>query len=105
MGCPRRSINWTSSSSPWATDLYIDVTRDVPGAQMERMSGTFLTRVFEGPYSEMGKWTEQMSIWVKAQGRPLQKLYFGYTTCPAWFKTSSALSNVISPSQLTINLA
>ncbi len=83
---PEQRLMLSDASSPWATDLYIDVTRDVPGGQMERMSGTFLTRVFEGPYSQMGKWTEQMNGWVKAQGRPLEKLYFGYTTCPACAK-------------------
>ena len=49
---------------------------------MVRISGTFLTRVFEGPYKNMGKWVKEMKAFVKTKGREIKKLYFFYTTCP-----------------------
>jgi hypothetical protein len=73
-------------SSPWGTDLYIAVSRDVPGAQMTRLSGTFLTRVYEGPYRNAGKWAAEMQQYVSSKERELEKLYFAYTTCPACAK-------------------
>lgn len=76
----------TDDSSPWHTDLFIDVTRPVPGAVMQTLSGTFLTRVFEGPYREMGAWAKEMRTWVETQGRVLDRLYFAYTTCPGCAK-------------------
>ena len=68
--------------SLWGSDIYIDVARDVPGAEMAKLSGTFLTKVFEGPYRDAGKWAEEMEQYVKTKGREMKKLYFSYTTCP-----------------------
>jgi hypothetical protein len=69
-------------SSPWGTDLYIAVSGNVPGAQMTTLSGTFLTKVYEGPYRDAGKWAADMRSHVELQHRQLEKLYFWYTTCP-----------------------
>ena len=49
---------------------------------MASISGTFLCKVFEGPYRNMRKWIEEMKAFVLSKGRSLQKLYFFYTTCP-----------------------
>lgn len=73
-------------SSPWGSELLIDVARPVPGAEMQRLSGTFLTRVFEGPYRDMGKWAAQMNEYVDSRDRSLEKLYFGYVLCPSCAK-------------------
>lgn len=72
----------TDEKSLWGADIYIDVSKDVPGAQMASLSGTFFTKVFEGPYQNVGKWAQEMREYVKSQGRELKKLYFSYTTCP-----------------------
>jgi len=72
----------TDENSLWGADIYIDVSREVSGAQMTTLSGTFLTRVFEGPYKNAGKWAEEMKEYVKSKGKELKKIYFSYTTCP-----------------------
>lgn len=72
----------TDEKSLWGADIYIDVIKDVPGAQMETISGTFLTKVFEGPYKNAGKWAVEMNEYVKGNGKEVKKLYFSYTTCP-----------------------
>lgn len=72
----------TDEKSLWGSDIYIDVSKEVPGAQMATLSGTFLTKVFEGPYQNAGKWAEEMKEYVKSKGEVLKKLYFSYTTCP-----------------------
>ena len=51
----------SDSSSLWGTDVYIAVDKEVSGAKMERISGLFLTKVFEGEYKNMGKWTKEMT--------------------------------------------
>jgi len=68
--------------SAWHADHLFAVERPVPGAEMVNLSGDFLTKVFEGPFSNAGKWCEDMERHVKAQGRHLDTLYFFYTTCP-----------------------
>jgi hypothetical protein len=72
----------SDENSLWGADVYIAVARDVPGAQMARVSGTFLTRVFEGPYGNIRRWVEEMKAYVATKQKKLEKLYFFYTTCP-----------------------
>jgi hypothetical protein len=72
----------TDEKSMWGSDIYIDVAKDVPGAQMTTLSGTFLTKVFEGPYQNAGKWAKEMAEYIKSKGKEIKKLYFSYTTCP-----------------------
>ncbi|CAG0986947.1 hypothetical protein METP3_02414 [Methanosarcinales archaeon] len=72
----------SDEKSMWGSDVYIAVSKEVPGAQMEKISGTFLSKVFEGPYKNMGKWAKEMQGFVKSKGKELKKMYFFYTTCP-----------------------
>ena len=76
----------SDEKSLWGADIYIAVAKEVPGAEMARISGTFLTKVFEGPYKNIGKWVKEMKAYVKAKGREIKKMYFFYTTCPACAK-------------------
>jgi len=68
--------------SPWKSELYINATKEVPDADNVRLSGTFLTKVFDGPYNAAPKWIKEMDVYVKNKGRQTQKYYFYYTTCP-----------------------
>jgi hypothetical protein len=68
--------------SPWHAEHLFSVAREVPGADMVRLSGDFVTRVFEGPYRMAGQWAHEMEAEVEAAGKHLDKLYFFYTTCP-----------------------
>ena len=72
----------TDEKSLWGADIYIDVSKEVPGAQMATLSGVFLTKVFEGPYKNAGAWAKEMEAYVKGKGETLKKMYFSYTTCP-----------------------
>lgn len=72
--------------SAWASDVYIAVGKEVAGAEMAKISGKFMAKVFEGPFSSTGKWVSEMTEYVKAKGREMKKLYFFYTTCPACAK-------------------
>ena len=72
----------TDENSMWGADIYIDVSKEVPGVKMTTISGTFLTKVFEGPYQNASKWAQEMNDYVKSKGKTMNKLYFSYTTCP-----------------------
>lgn len=72
----------TNDISAWKAEHFFAVTKEVSGEEMVRMSGDFLTRVFEGPYKEAPKWYEQMKKYVQQQGKTAKKVYFFYTTCP-----------------------
>jgi hypothetical protein len=69
-------------NSLWGADVYVAVSKDIPGARTVALSGTFVSRVFEGPYRNIGKWIEEMTSFMKEKGQAVRKLYFFYTTCP-----------------------
>ena len=79
---PETMVVLSDENSLWGADVYIEVTKDIPGAAMASISGTFLSKVFEGPYRNVRKWIEEMKAFVQGQGKTLQKLYVYYTTCP-----------------------
>lgn len=68
--------------SPWHAEHLFAVDREVPGAEMVRLNGTFLTKVFEGPFSQSRAWCQELTHTVEAQGKRLEQIYFFYTTCP-----------------------
>jgi len=84
---PVTPVVLSDENSLWGADVYIEVTRDIPGASMAVISGTFLSKVFEGPYQNMRRWVEEMKAHVRGKGRRIQKMYFFYTTCPKCAKT------------------
>jgi hypothetical protein len=79
---PDQVVILSDENSLWGADVYIAIARDIPGARTTTLSGTFLAKVFEGSYGNMGKWIEEMKSLVKGKGKLLRKLLFFYTTCP-----------------------
>lgn len=75
-------ITLSHEISPWKVDHYLVVTKDVPGLEMAKLSGTFLTKVFEGSYSQVGNWYEQLLDLAKSKGKQPKEVYFFYTVCP-----------------------
>jgi hypothetical protein len=72
----------SDENSLWGADVYLEVAKEVPGAEMASISGTFLTQAYEGPYRNIPQWIGDMKQRVEAKGKALKKLYFYYTTCP-----------------------
>lgn len=79
---PPMPLVLSDENSLWGADVYIAVAKDVPGAEMARVSGTFLAKVFEGPYKNIRNWIGQMKKYIASKGRDIEKMYFFYTTCP-----------------------
>ena len=68
--------------SAWTGEHLFSVNKEVPGQKMVRMTGNFLTMVFEGPYKNVPKWEKEMDAFVKRNGKQAKKTYYFYTTCP-----------------------
>jgi len=79
---PETMVVLSDENSLWGADVYIEVTKDIPGANMASISGTFLSKVFEGPYSNIRKWIGEMNAFVESRGKKPGQFYFFYTTCP-----------------------
>jgi hypothetical protein len=68
--------------SPWRSEWYMATTKPVPDADNVTISGTFVSRVFDGPYKAVPKWIKEMDAQLAAQGQKAKKYYFFYTSCP-----------------------
>ena len=62
---------------------------------MATVSVTFLTKVFEGPYKNAGRWVKEMKAYVRSKGKEIKKMYLFYTTCPACAKVYGKNCTVI----------
>ncbi len=51
---------------------------------MEKISGTFLSKVFEGPYKDAGKWAKGMQEFIRSKGKDIKKMYFFYILIGTW---------------------
>ena len=72
----------SDENSPWGADVYLEVAKNVPGAQMASISGTFLAQAYEGPYRDIPKWIADLKRRTVNRGRTMQQVLFWYTTCP-----------------------
>ncbi len=68
--------------SSWAAEHLFAVRKEVPGAAMVRLSGDYITKVFEGPFRNMPLWEKEIAQIVAGRGKRIGKTYFFYTTCP-----------------------
>ena len=79
---PESVVILTDENSLWGADVYIEVRQEIPGANMASISGSFVSKVFEGPYRNVRQWITEMKNYARGKGKNIQKLYFFYTTCP-----------------------
>lgn len=79
---PEPPLVLADHTSRWNMDLYYEVVKEIPGAENVVLEGTYLSKVFEGPFKDARKWCDQMAVWVKSQGREATKNLMYYTTCP-----------------------
>ncbi len=68
--------------SPWSAEHFFATDKVVDGENMTTLSGDFVTKVFEGPYSKVRDWHSDMAEMVRAKGATPSDTYFFYTTCP-----------------------
>ena len=64
----------TDEKSLWGSDIYIAVTKDVPDAEMASISGTFLCKVYEGPYQNVRKWIENIKAYVTSKNKEMKNI-------------------------------
>ena len=65
-------------TSKWTGEHYFSVCKAIPGQTMVRLSGDYQTRVFEGPFKNVGKWCKELAGIASGDAGS----FFFYTTCP-----------------------
>ena len=69
-------------TSKWNMDIYFEVEKEIPDSENITMSGKFLSKVYEGPFKDTGKWCKDFEEFAKSKGYESKKMYMWYTTCP-----------------------
>lgn len=77
-----RFIVLSRDPSPWKGEHLFASAGPVEGEEMVTVTGDYLTRVFEGPFSDAGKWHDAMKAAAAERGRADGEIWFYYTTCP-----------------------
>ena len=69
-------------TSAFSGEHLFAVSKTVPDEEMTTLSGDFITKVFEGPYSKSGQWLKELINIVRKRGTEPKSIWFFYTTCP-----------------------
>jgi hypothetical protein len=69
-------------TSKWNMDVYLAVDKKIPDAENVTLTGKFLSKVYEGPYKDTGKWCKDFEAYAKSKNLGINKWYMWYTTCP-----------------------
>jgi hypothetical protein len=69
-------------TSKWNMDVYLAVDKDLPGEENTTLSGKFYSKVYEGPYKDTGKWSNDFRKTAESKGFNIKKWFMWYTTCP-----------------------
>lgn len=68
--------------SPWKSEIYLTVTKEVPAAHNVSLTGTFYSQVFDGPYNGVKGYLAALETSVAEAGRHATRYYFHFTSCP-----------------------
>lgn len=68
--------------TPWRSEWYMTVTKEVPDAENVTFTGKFFSKVFDGPYRSVPKWMKEMDRLLAERSIKAKKYYFHYTSCP-----------------------
>ena len=79
---PKDMMVLSDEKSLFYSNVYISTKKAIPKVKDVKLTGTFLTKVFEGPYKNMKNWIKEMEEYVKLEKQELKGMYFYYPTCP-----------------------
>lgn len=79
---PQDAMILSRDISPWKAEQLYHVIAPIEGFDTVALSGTFLSKVFEGPYKDAKKWYDTMQRLAADRGKSAKETYMFYTTCP-----------------------
>jgi hypothetical protein len=74
--------------SAFKSEIYYAVTREIKDGNNTSISGTFITRVFDGPYNRIPLYIREMGKYLKEKGQSAKDYYVHYAYCPECAKKS-----------------
>lgn len=79
---PEQAMVLSHDISPWRAEHLYRVTKQVEGQATLVLNGTYISKVFTGPYNNAKKWYKQMHSFANQKNKTIKTLYMFYTTCP-----------------------
>lgn len=79
---PKEAMILSRELSPWKAEQLYAVSKPIEGADNVTLSGTFLTKVFDGPFKDAQKWYNSLIEFAKTKDKKVENVYMFYTTCP-----------------------
>lgn len=79
---PKNVMILSRDLNPWKAEHLYSVSKEIPGEDNVTLKGTFLSKVFEGPYSNVKNWYDALLDYAKGKNKKVENVYFFYTTCP-----------------------
>lgn len=64
------------------SDIYLSVSERIPNAHNIELSGTFVSKVYDGVYSKIPKFMKQTDDYLRAKDMKADKYYIHYAYCP-----------------------
>jgi hypothetical protein len=64
------------------SEIYLSVNGDISGAENVKISGTFMSKVFDGSYNAVPKFMKQMDEYLAGKLKKAKKYYIHYAYCP-----------------------
>lgn len=77
-----RYLILSQDKSMWSTDHYFLISKEAPSLDVVSLKGNYITKVYEGPYSNFPKWMADFDDYLQAEGYFSKEFYAFYTTCP-----------------------
>ncbi len=68
--------------SPFKGELFLAVTKEIPDEEIVKFSGTYMSKVFDGPYNGVPKYIKEMDGYLASLKMKAKKYYFYYAYCP-----------------------
>jgi len=72
--------------SAFKSDLYLSVNDIVSGAVNTTLSGTYMSKVFDGAFNAVPKFIKQMDTYLGKQDKKAHNYYIHYAYCPKFAK-------------------
>ncbi|MDX9929344.1 MAG: hypothetical protein RBS37_05765 [Bacteroidales bacterium] len=73
-------------TSAFKSEIYYAVTKNVDGANNTMISGSFVARVFDGPYNSIPRYIKEMEEYLREGNQEAKDYYVHYAYCPACAK-------------------
>ena len=86
---------FSKEDSMFSATLLISLRRDAKDLETVKLSGRYISMIFENGYRQTSKWVGEVRRYVEGQGKVAKELLFWYVTCPRCAKKYGKTQTVI----------